>query len=123
MPMCITVSKETVETYSMLLKTLDRKCNQFDSNKTPNLEYVYEFYDRRNYVEQTILVLAVARYGNNTYMVYAPENLDIDQRSKLFEYFMVYLNSDDKLLVTTRLDYDAAKANCHCKGVDITLIS
>lgn len=127
MPMTITTSKETIRKSSLVLKTLERKCMCFYSDDEPQSEYVFEYLSSKNFSESssedTIAVLGVAAYDDNRYAVFASETLSLDSRNKLFEAFAENFESGDKLIVFTRLDYEAAKEAFKDKNVDIKLVS
>ncbi len=128
MSMCISTSKETIIRSNLLLKTLERKLNCFYSEKQPTSEYIFEYltkgYCAKNSDEDTIPILAVARYDeDSTYAVLSPETLSVDERSKLFKAFADGLWDGDQLIVFTRLDKEAANEACHGQGITIRLVA
>lgn len=112
----ISTPKELIESQYAAIEKLQEECEscKWLRGKIAEKTYIYAA-EKTQVASCKPAMLAIAKYEDNTYAVYAPNNL---ARSQFYIFFSLLqdLNENDNVIVFSRSVYDAIKSRSRKYG-------
>ena len=121
MPFISTTSKKQIETQCNAIAKLQEKCEACKVFREQTAKEIYTYSICGDYsTDDGPAMVAIAKYGDDTYAIHAPEYLTKEQYV-VIEFILRDIKPDDKIVVFSLESYNALGKYSYGKPINVRL--